>query len=297
MEDDIGDSREERAFRLWINSMGLEDGDDKLHINNLFSECRDGLLLLKVMDRVQPGCVVWSKVVMAPKNKFHRVSNCNEVVRIAKEVLRFSVVGIGGVDLVDGNKKLTLSIVWQLMHHHITQFLIEVHKKKFGVARQSSRSSLIGGKLLNPNKSSDDMIIQWANRRILGMCCVLLLCVYPPEFFFFASLFVSALLFSLFHFFWAAPPFASLSNYLHTTTNCLVVKSTELSTEQAAQAKTTLAQTSYSYPYDLMKSFGDSKLSDSLFFMHLLWALAPRVVNWQLVHRGKTEEEKLQNAR
>jgi plastin-1 len=34
-----------------------------------------------------------------------------------------SIVGIGGIDLHDGNKKLTLGLVWQLMRSHTLQVL------------------------------------------------------------------------------------------------------------------------------------------------------------------------------
>lgn len=57
-EDDVGDSREERAFRMWINSLGLEG----VHVNNLFDDMRDGIVLLKLEDHVKPGIVDWSKV-------------------------------------------------------------------------------------------------------------------------------------------------------------------------------------------------------------------------------------------
>ncbi len=55
--DDAGDTREERVFRMWINSLNIEN----VYINDLFSEVMDGVNLLKVMDTVQPGSVVWKK--------------------------------------------------------------------------------------------------------------------------------------------------------------------------------------------------------------------------------------------
>jgi plastin-1 len=30
----------------------------------------------------------------------------------------FSLVGIGGIDLVDGKKKLTLALIWQMVRKH-----------------------------------------------------------------------------------------------------------------------------------------------------------------------------------
>ncbi len=70
MEDDVGDSREERAFRMWINSMNVGGTNDALHIHNLFAECRDGLVLLRIMDKIEPGIVDWKRIELKPKNKY-----------------------------------------------------------------------------------------------------------------------------------------------------------------------------------------------------------------------------------
>ena len=66
LDDDIEGSREERAFRFWINSLGLED----VFISNLYEEARDGVVLLKVIDKIAPGSVDWKKVALKPKNMF-----------------------------------------------------------------------------------------------------------------------------------------------------------------------------------------------------------------------------------
>ncbi|ETN97679.1 fimbrin-like 71 K protein, partial [Reticulomyxa filosa] len=73
-------SREERAFRMWINTLGIAD----LYINNLFEDCRDGLTLLKVIDKIEPGTVNWKKVEMKPNNKFKKLSNCNTAISLGK---------------------------------------------------------------------------------------------------------------------------------------------------------------------------------------------------------------------
>ena len=58
MVDDVGDSREERVFRMWINSLNLPD----VYINNLFEELQDGYIILLLEDTVQPGVVNWKRV-------------------------------------------------------------------------------------------------------------------------------------------------------------------------------------------------------------------------------------------
>ncbi len=55
--DDVGDSREERVFRMWINSLNI----DGVYVNNLFADTHDGFNMLKVMEKVEPGCVVWRR--------------------------------------------------------------------------------------------------------------------------------------------------------------------------------------------------------------------------------------------
>lgn len=51
---------------MWVNSLGV----DGLYINNLYEQVKDGLALLKIMDKVKPGSVDWAKVEKTPKNKF-----------------------------------------------------------------------------------------------------------------------------------------------------------------------------------------------------------------------------------
>ena len=118
LEDDAEGCREERAFRMWINSLGLEG----IHINNLYEECRDGLLRLKIIDKIKPGTVNWKIVEQTSKNPFKLTVNCNEAVDAAKRS-GYTIVGIGGADIRDGNKKYILAIVWQLMRAHTLQVI------------------------------------------------------------------------------------------------------------------------------------------------------------------------------
>lgn len=116
--------REARAFSLWMNSLGVEP-----FVNNLFDDLRDGLVLLQAFDKVHPGIVEWKKVnTKRPiKSRFKMVENTNYAVLLGKS-LKFSLVGIQGADLTDGNKKLTLALVWQLMREHIVQILKTLSK-------------------------------------------------------------------------------------------------------------------------------------------------------------------------
>lgn len=118
LEDDDEGSREERSFRLWMNSLNIPD----VYFNNLYEDCKDGNLLLKVIDKVKPGTVNWKQVEENPNNKFKKVGNCNVAVDSMKKG-GFKAVGIGGMDIHNGNKKLILALIWQLMRSHSLQIV------------------------------------------------------------------------------------------------------------------------------------------------------------------------------
>ncbi|GER32418.1 fimbrin 1 [Striga asiatica] len=196
MTDDELMSREERCFRLWINSLGITS-----YVNNLFEDVRNGWVLLEVLDKVYPGSVIWKQATKPPiKMPFRKVENCNQVVRIGKQ-LRLSLVNVAGNDFVQGNKKLILAFLWQLMRFNMLQLL------------KNLRSRFQGKEV------SDTDILNWANKK---------------------------------------------------------VKSSGRKSQ--------------------MESFKDKSLSNGLFFLELLSAVEPRVVNWNLVTKGETDEEKKLNA-
>jgi plastin-1 len=116
LEDDDEGTKEERAFRLWMNSLNIEG----VMFNNLYEDCKDGNLLLKVIDRVSPGSVNWKHVDDKPNNIFKKKQNCNVAIDSMKKG-GFKAPGIGGGDIYDGNKKLTLALIWQLMRSHSLQ--------------------------------------------------------------------------------------------------------------------------------------------------------------------------------
>ena len=108
IEDDVEGSREERAFRQWINSLGIED----VFVNNLYEDLRDGLVLLKVIHKISPTLVQWEKVNKKPRNIFDAGYNCELALNAAKQMKQVKLIGIGNSDIRDGNKKLILAVVW-----------------------------------------------------------------------------------------------------------------------------------------------------------------------------------------
>ncbi|KAJ0530752.1 putative actinin-type actin-binding domain, calponin domain, EF-hand domain pair, fimbrin/Plastin [Helianthus annuus] len=143
MTDDESTSREERCFRMWINSLGVET-----HINNVWEDVRNGWVLLEVLDKLAPGSVMWKQATKPPiKMPFRKVENCNQVIRIGKE-LNFSLINIAGADIVSGNKKLIIAFLWQLMRFSMLQLLKNLRTHGQG------------------KEITDADILQWANMKV-----------------------------------------------------------------------------------------------------------------------------------
>lgn len=68
-----------------------------------------------MLDKVAPGSVNWKHASKPPiKFPFRKVENCNQVVKIGRQ-LKFSVVNLGGNDIVQGNKKLIVGNLFFLL--------------------------------------------------------------------------------------------------------------------------------------------------------------------------------------
>lgn len=88
-----------------MNSMGVSP-----HVNWLYSDLADGLAIFQLFDIIKPGIVNWNKVHkrFTPLRRFmEKLENCNYAVDLGKQ-LKFSLVGIAGQDLSEGNATLTL---------------------------------------------------------------------------------------------------------------------------------------------------------------------------------------------
>lgn len=121
-EFDAEGEREARVFTLWLNSLDVDPP-----IVSLFEDLKDGLVLLQAYEKVLPGSVSFKHINKKPANgnelsRFKALENTNYGVEIGK-ANSFSLVGIEGSDIVDGNKLLTLALVWQLMRRNITNTL------------------------------------------------------------------------------------------------------------------------------------------------------------------------------
>ncbi|KAL7019159.1 hypothetical protein ACKWTF_011023 [Chironomus riparius] len=119
----IEETREEKTYRNWMNSMGV-----KPYVNWLYSDLADGLVIFQLFDIIKPGSVNWQRVHsrFSPLRKFmEKLENCNYAVELGKQQ-KFSLVGIAGQDISDGNATLTLALIWQLMRAYTLSVLSQL---------------------------------------------------------------------------------------------------------------------------------------------------------------------------
>ncbi|KAG8457018.1 hypothetical protein KFE25_014443 [Diacronema lutheri] len=77
----LEESREERAFRMWLNSLGIDR-----FVGYLFDDCRDGAVLLQAMDVLKPSIVRWrARVNRRPRTVYEIVENANYAVEICAQ--------------------------------------------------------------------------------------------------------------------------------------------------------------------------------------------------------------------
>ncbi|XP_068136881.1 plastin-1 [Hyperolius riggenbachi] len=119
-----GETNEERTFRNWMNSLGVNP-----HVNHLYSDLTDALVIFQLYDRIRVP-VEWGRVNKPPYSALgghmKKIENCNYAVELGKGKARFSLVGICGHDLHEGNHTLTLALVWQLMRRYTLNVLSDL---------------------------------------------------------------------------------------------------------------------------------------------------------------------------
>ena len=146
MDEDTEGTREQQTYKLWMNSLGLENGEKFIH--SFDESMSDGLTLLQVIEKVAPQALTPRRYTKSPeklaKNPYKKIENCNYIVEVCK-ALGLKAEGIGGVDIANRNSKLIQGIVWQLMRMQVVNVLKEVG----------------GG-----TAPKDGDIVRWANEKV-----------------------------------------------------------------------------------------------------------------------------------
>lgn len=139
------ETREERTFRNWMNSLGVNP-----FVHHIYGDLLDAMVILQLYERIKVA-VDWDNRVNLPPFKgiggghLKKIENCNYAVELGKNKAGFSLVGIAGQDLYDGNVTLTLALVWQLMRRYTLNVLED---------------------LGDGEVAGDDLIINWVNQTL-----------------------------------------------------------------------------------------------------------------------------------
>uniref|UniRef100_A0A9J2PRF8 Calponin-homology (CH) domain-containing protein n=1 Tax=Ascaris lumbricoides TaxID=6252 RepID=A0A9J2PRF8_ASCLU len=151
VEEVIEETREEKTYRNWMNSMGVNP-----YVYWLYSDLANGVIIFQLYDIIRPGMVNWKRVVQKfskLKGMMDQIQNCNYAVELGKQ-LRFSLVGIQGKDIYDGNQTLTLALVWQLMRAYTLTVLAQCTQSGDALATDKEIIAWVNNKLAKSSKTS-----------------------------------------------------------------------------------------------------------------------------------------------
>ncbi|KAG8848820.1 hypothetical protein FRB91_010475 [Serendipita sp. 411] len=158
---------EREQFTSHIN--GVLEGDE--HIGNrlpiptnnmqIFDECRDGLLLCKLINDSVPETidirVLNMPTAKKPLNNFQMTENNNIVITSAKAI-GCSVVNIGPTDIAEGREHLILGLIWQVIRRGLLKHVdIKIHPELYRLCEEGETiDDLLK---LTP----DQILIRWFN--------------------------------------------------------------------------------------------------------------------------------------
>ncbi|KAM9567431.1 dystrophin isoform 15-T15 [Guaruba guarouba] len=107
------DEREDvqkKTFTKWINAQFAKFG--RRYIEDLFNDFRDGRRLLELLE-----CFTGQKLAKEKgSTRVHALNNVNKALQVLQRY-NVDLVNIGSSDIVDGNHKLTLGLIWNIILH------------------------------------------------------------------------------------------------------------------------------------------------------------------------------------
>ncbi|XP_030304179.1 dystrophin isoform X2 [Calypte anna] len=111
VEDDYErEDVQKKTFTKWINAQFAKFG--RRYIEDLFHDFRDGRRLLELLE-----CLTGQKLAKEKgSTKVHSLNNVNKALQVLQRN-NVDLVNIGSSDIVDGNHKLTLGLIWNIILH------------------------------------------------------------------------------------------------------------------------------------------------------------------------------------
>uniref|UniRef100_A0A672MX74 Dystrophin n=1 Tax=Sinocyclocheilus grahami TaxID=75366 RepID=A0A672MX74_SINGR len=167
-EDEFGeiiktrsDEREDvqkKTFTKWINSQFAKTR--RPPIDDLFTDLCDGRRLLELLE----GLVGHELVKERGFTRVHSLNNVNRALQILQKN-NVELVNIGGADIVDGNHKLTLGLIWSIILHWQVK---DVMKDVMADLQQTNSEKILLSWVRQSTKNYKDISVvnfssSWAN--------------------------------------------------------------------------------------------------------------------------------------
>ena len=128
---------QEATFTAWCQRINPQ-------IKNLTVDLSDGITLVKLVDSLSDGRFVSTygrRISTKPNSTAAKMENIQRVLSFMTEVEGIKIVNISAEDIFNGDKKLTLALVWNLiLRYHISSL-----SPSSSQSQSQSSSSTTGG--------------------------------------------------------------------------------------------------------------------------------------------------------
>uniref|UniRef100_A0A1I8NPX4 Spectrin beta chain, non-erythrocytic 5 n=2 Tax=Stomoxys calcitrans TaxID=35570 RepID=A0A1I8NPX4_STOCA len=127
---------QKKTFTKWMNSFLVKA---KLEVEDLFTDLADGVKLLKLLE------VISGEKLGKPNNgrmRVHKIENVNKSLAFLHTKVRLE--SIGAEDIVDGNPRLILGLIWTIiLRFQIQEIEIDVDEENESSEKRSAKDALL----------------------------------------------------------------------------------------------------------------------------------------------------------
>ncbi|KAK2710872.1 hypothetical protein QYM36_012149, partial [Artemia franciscana] len=129
---------QKKTFTKWVNSF-LDKVGPSMHVDNLFTDLADGKKLLKLLE------IISGEKLGRPNNgkmRVHFIENVNKSLAFLHTKVRLE--SIGAEDIVDGNERLTLGLIWTIiLRFQIQEIEIDVDEENESSEKKNAKDALL----------------------------------------------------------------------------------------------------------------------------------------------------------
>ncbi|EDO41099.1 predicted protein, partial [Nematostella vectensis] len=116
---DEHEGTQKKTFTKWIN-IQLSRAGNNVRVGDLFNDLKDGTILIALLE------VLTGKKIKRERGnmRLHHLNNVNNAMMILEEN-DIRLINISNNDIVDGNHKMTLGLIWSVIAHFQLNFALQ----------------------------------------------------------------------------------------------------------------------------------------------------------------------------